>query len=119
MNRHVAKTGDIKSFVITEEAGIAKGIRRMIAITGEDARKASERANEAEARFDGMVTKLTGSEKDKAFKSFEPELNQLDISIIRKVELKTKLEAARRAILEETKAFEKVQIQVVSIDVST
>lgn len=34
---HVAKTGDIKSFKLMEEGSIAKGIRRIIAVTGEDA----------------------------------------------------------------------------------
>ena len=71
MISHVVKTGDIKTFVITEEAGIAKGIRRMIAITGEDARKASERANQVEASFDHILEKLIGAEKEKALKVFE------------------------------------------------
>ena len=31
--RHVAKTGDIKNSVITEEVGIAKGIRRIVAVS--------------------------------------------------------------------------------------
>ena len=34
---HVAKTGDIKDLVIIEESGIAKGIRRIVAVTGHDA----------------------------------------------------------------------------------
>lgn len=43
----------------------------MIAITGEDARKASERANEVEAAFDHIVAKLVGAEKEKALKVLE------------------------------------------------
>lgn len=34
---HVTKTGDIKSFKLMEEGSIAKGIRRIIAVTGEEA----------------------------------------------------------------------------------
>jgi alanyl-tRNA synthetase len=34
---HAAKTGDIKDVVITEVSGIAKGIRRIIAVTGHEA----------------------------------------------------------------------------------
>lgn len=67
---HVAKTGDIKQFVIIEEAGIAKGIRRVIAITGEEARQASLLAESTEARFESIV-KLDPKEKDKAIKIFE------------------------------------------------
>ncbi|EXX57273.1 alanine--tRNA ligase [Rhizophagus irregularis DAOM 197198w] len=36
---HVAKTGDIKHFTILEESGIAKGIRRIVAVTGEEAQQ--------------------------------------------------------------------------------
>jgi hypothetical protein len=36
---HVSKTGDIKHFTILEESGIAKGIRRIVAVTGEEAQQ--------------------------------------------------------------------------------
>ncbi|KAI5476969.1 alanine-tRNA synthetase [Pseudohyphozyma bogoriensis] len=114
---HVAKTGDIKDFVITEETGIAKGIRRVIAITGEEARAASVRANEAEARFDAIL-KLTGKEKDKALKVYETELNPLDISVVRKDVLKEKLKAARKAVADAAKALEKEQSKEVADKVS-
>lgn len=57
--------------MITEEAGIAKGIRRIIAITGDDAREASLRANETEAEFQS-IKKLSSKEKEKALKIYEP-----------------------------------------------
>ena len=38
-HRHVTKTGEIKDFVITEESGIAKGIRRIIGVTGNEAKE--------------------------------------------------------------------------------
>lgn len=68
--RHVAKTSDIKDFVIVEESGIAKGIRRIVAVTGEDARQVSHRANDTEARFEA-ITKLVGKEKEKALKIYD------------------------------------------------
>lgn len=34
---HVAKTGDISRFLIMEESSIAKGIRRIVGVTGEEA----------------------------------------------------------------------------------
>ncbi|GAA5865267.1 hypothetical protein JCM1840_003969 [Sporobolomyces johnsonii] len=105
---HVAKTGDIKDFVIIEESGIAKGIRRIIAITGEEARKASHLANDIEAKFEHIV-KLEGAEKDKAFKAFEVELSPLDISVVRKDRLKEKVKAERKAINDAARALEKEQ----------
>lgn len=68
---HVVKTGDIKDLVILEEAGIAKGIRRIIAVTGEEAKFASLKATETEAVF-RKLTKLAGKEQDKALKLYEP-----------------------------------------------
>ena len=65
--RHVAKTGDIKEFVITEESGIAKGIRRIIAVTGPEAREAIALAAEFERRLED-VKKLSGKEKEETLK---------------------------------------------------
>ena len=67
--RHVAKTGDIKEFVITEESGIAKGIRRIIAVTGPEAREAIALAAEFERRLED-VKKLSGKEKEETLKYF-------------------------------------------------
>jgi alanyl-tRNA synthetase len=51
---HVAKTGDIKDLVILSEESIAKGIRRIFAITGSDAQEACRLAND----FDAKLTKV-------------------------------------------------------------
>ena len=67
--RHVAKTGDIKGFVITEESGIAKGIRRIIAVTGHEAAEVTREANSLTARLD-VIDKLSGKEKDSQLKAF-------------------------------------------------
>ncbi|GAA5824475.1 hypothetical protein JCM11251_000438 [Rhodosporidiobolus azoricus] len=106
---HVAKTGDIKDFVITEESGIAKGIRRILAITGEDARKASHLANDAEARFDALLKLPAGAEKDAGLKAFEVEANTLAVSVVRREALKEKVKAERKAIADQARALEKEQ----------
>ena len=54
---HVAKTGDIKDLVILSEESIAKGIRRIFAITGSDAQEACRLANEFEVKL-GKVEKM-------------------------------------------------------------
>lgn len=67
--RHVAKTDDIKDFVITEESSIAKGIRRVVAVTGHEAHDISRKAGEFERRLD-RIESMEGKEKETAMKSF-------------------------------------------------
>ncbi|GAA6018258.1 hypothetical protein JCM10207_002888 [Rhodosporidiobolus poonsookiae] len=110
---HVAKTGDIKDFVITEESGIAKGIRRILAITGEEARQASHDAHDAEQRFDAML-RLSTAERDLQLKAFEGEVNQMAISVVRKDRLKEKVKAERKAIGDAARAAEKEQGKQIS-----
>jgi len=64
---HVAKTGDIKDFVITEESGIAKGIRRIVAVTGQEAYEASRVANALKVRLEQLES-TEGKEKDAGLK---------------------------------------------------
>ena len=51
-----------------EESGIAKGIRRLIAVSGPEAREAMATATAFEARF-AAVQNLSGKEKDEGFKT--------------------------------------------------
>lgn len=67
--RHVAKTGVIKDFVITEESGIAKGIRRVTAVTGREAYEVNRVADALTSKFD-LIEKKTGKDKDVALKAY-------------------------------------------------
>lgn len=64
---HVPSTGVIKGLVITEEGGIAKGIRRIIAVTAEDAQEVTRAADALAARI-SHARSLSGSEKEAAIK---------------------------------------------------
>lgn len=57
---HVRNAGDIGTFVITSEEAIAKGIRRIVAITGQDADKANVRAEGLEKQVEALATKVQG-----------------------------------------------------------
>jgi alanyl-tRNA synthetase len=67
--RHVAKTDDIKDFVIVEESSIAKGIRRIVAVTGHDAHDVSRQAMDFERRLT-RIENMNGKEKEAAMKVF-------------------------------------------------
>ncbi|TFK44615.1 tRNA synthetases class II (A)-domain-containing protein [Crucibulum laeve] len=102
---HVAKTGDIKDFVITEESGIAKGIRRIVAVTGKEAQDVTRRAHELSERLAALAQK-TGKSKDTALKVLGVELGQADISVIKKAELKDQLAIVRKAFDKQVKERE-------------
>lgn len=121
---HVAKTGDIKDFVITEESGIAKGIRRITAITGQEAQEATRVANEFKTRLD-VLENSSGNEKDAGLKALTvvsriigcalmwcsrtfQELGQADISVLVKADLKERLGAIRKAFDKQIKEKEAV-----------
>jgi alanyl-tRNA synthetase len=64
----VAKTGDIKDFIITEESGIAKGIRRIIAVTGHEAHEAARVAAVLSAKL-SQAEQMNGTDKEAALKA--------------------------------------------------
>jgi alanyl-tRNA synthetase len=115
---HVAKTGDIKDFVITEESGIAKGIRRVVAVTGEEANEVTRVANAFESRLERIEKMSLGKEKDAALKAYQFELLQADISVVRKAKLKDRLAVVRKTFDQETKALEAAAVKAV-LDVVT
>jgi alanyl-tRNA synthetase len=66
---HVFRTGDIKDFVVIEESGIAKGIRRITAVTGHEAEDVSRLASSLKARL-AQLELMSGKEKDAGLKAF-------------------------------------------------
>lgn len=67
--RHVQKTGDIKEFVIIEEGGIAKGIRRMVAVTGPEAAAATASMDAAEKQLADAKAMSDPKAKEAAIKA--------------------------------------------------
>ncbi|MCA9278570.1 MAG: alanine--tRNA ligase [Phycisphaeraceae bacterium] len=75
---HVKTTGDIATFALLSETGIAKGIRRVEAFTGEAAHTAKAAADALLARIDAAT-----SESDDQLQSIVSELNtSIDAAII-------------------------------------
>ncbi|TFY60907.1 hypothetical protein EVG20_g7252 [Dentipellis fragilis] len=102
---HVAKTGEIKDFVITEESGIAKGIRRITAVTGNEAADVTRQADVLTAAL-VQAEQASGKDKDAALKAFSVELGQADISVLRKADLRDRLAVLRKAFDKEIKERE-------------
>ncbi|KAI0359918.1 hypothetical protein OH77DRAFT_1419277 [Trametes cingulata] len=93
---HVARTGEIKDFVVTEESGIAKGIRRVVAVTGHEAAEARRLGESLTAQLNRIET-MSDAEKDVALKAYTVALGQADIALLKKNELRDRLAAVRKA----------------------
>ncbi|KAL4752698.1 alanine--tRNA ligase [Aspergillus terricola var. indicus] len=106
---HVQKTGDIKDLVILEESGIAKGIRRIIAVTGEDAHEVQRVAGEFEKRLDHLEAMPSGSAKEQNAKQIQVELNQLSISAVQKSKFRERFTQINKKIIDEQKAQQKLE----------
>lgn len=106
---HVQKTGDIKELVIVEESGIAKGIRRIVAVTGEDAYAVQRVATEFRKRLERLERMPNGHEKEQEIKTTQVDLNQLSISWITKSKLRDQFGKIIKAQLEEQKVVQKAE----------
>jgi len=102
---HVETTGLIKNLVITEESGIAKGIRRVVAVTGNEAHEISRTATTLEAELTAIERK-SGKDKDSAMKTFSTVLATADISLVRKAALRDRLAKLRKEYDADVKAAE-------------
>ncbi|KAA1107794.1 Alanine--tRNA ligase [Puccinia graminis f. sp. tritici] len=114
---HVKLTSEIKQLVLVEESGIAKGVRRIVAVTGEEARSVSQQAKDIEAKLDQIIG-LPVKDREAALKTFSVELAALEISVILKSKLKLKFSQAQKELVElakiQAKADEKKALQVVN-----
>ncbi|KAJ9648605.1 Alanine--tRNA ligase [Coniosporium tulheliwenetii] len=106
---HVDKTGEIKELIITEESGIAKGIRRIIAVTGQAAYEVQRVA----AEFSDQLAKLEkmpfSAEKEQQAKETQMQLNKLSISAVTKSQFRTRNEKIQKSILAEQKGAAKAE----------
>jgi alanyl-tRNA synthetase len=104
---HVRSTADIKDLVIIEESGIAKGIRRIIAVTGEDAHTVQRVADEFSERLQKLEGMLVSPKLEQDVKSIKLELDALAISAVRKNEFRQRVEKITRDILDHQKKMQK------------
>ena len=106
---HVEQTGLIKDLVITEENGIAKGIRRIVALTGEAAHQVQQEAKLFAERIDLLEAMPFGPEKAADIKATQVDLDRLSISTLTKEELKTRFAKIQKGVLDEQKKRQKAE----------
>ena len=106
---HVKTTEEIKELVILEESGIAKGIRRIIAVTGTDAEAVQRLAKQFEDRIARLEKMQPGEAKELEVKAVQAELNGLTISTITKKQLSERFDKVYKAQLDLQKAAQKAE----------
>jgi alanyl-tRNA synthetase len=104
---HVKHTGEIKELIILEESGIAKGIRRIVAVTGQTAYAVQREASEFEERLALMEKTAYSSSKEADAKKLGQELNNLNISAITKSQFRDRFSKVQKSILDQQKAAAK------------
>lgn len=107
---HVAQTGDIGGFSILSEEAVAKGVRRIVAVSGTEARKAVEEAE----RFDKKlkeISVLQGRALNAAVIEATKELDESAIPIVRKEEFRSRLAALKKIFDDADKAAKAVALE--------
>ncbi len=106
---HVDQTGLIKDLIIVEEGGIAKGIRRMVAYTGDAAHEVQRLAEAFSERLKVLESMPHGPEKEQEIKVIQGDLNGLKISVLTKEDLRTRFAKVQKDALEEQKKRTKAE----------
>lgn len=108
---HVAKTGEIKDLIIIEESGIAKGIRRIVAVTGNEAHEVQRIAKEFGEEISKAESLPFGSEKETKAKELGVALKKLSISVISKAKLTESFNKLDKSIKDQLKSKQKEELK--------
>lgn len=106
---HVEHTGLIKDLVIVEESGIAKGIRRIIAYTGEAAHQVQREAVEFAKKLDDLDALPFGPEKEAQVKAVSQDLSQLVIATLTKDDFNKRFQKISMSVVNEQKKRQKAE----------
>jgi len=114
---HLTNTSEAQKFVLISEEGIAKGIRRITAVTQERARDAVNTANAFAERTKDVAT-LEGALLVQEVKKLCLEINQLEISCVAKNDLNVVLKGLSARCQAWTKAEAKKKTDAAVTDVT-
>lgn len=95
---HLSNTKDAQAFVLLQEEGIAKGIRRITGITMHDAQAAIKLGEELNAKVTA-IGDLNGLELEEAVKALTAELNGASISAVLKSTLRDTLTSYAKKVV--------------------
>lgn len=103
---HVKRTGEIGRFRLVEESAVAKGIRRVVGVTGEKAAAAEQHAVEV-MRLLAAASQADDADLPALLAEINAKLNQSEMPVVEKAHLRTDLshlqERAKKAAKEAAK----------------
>jgi len=102
---HLTNTSESEGFFILEEGGIAKGVRRLVCVTGSKAADAQVRAEEFRARL-AAAKAMGDSEMDAQTSALNPDLDKLAISVVQKEEFRKEI----KGMIDRSKMYKKKQM---------
>ena len=106
---HVESTGEIKELIVLEESGIAKGIRRMIAVTGQAAYDAQRVADDFDTELKQLEAMENSHDREQRNKELNAHYAELAASALRKTSFKNRLGKVGKEIVEAQKAAQKAE----------
>ena len=106
---HVKNTSEIKDMVVLEENGIAKGIRRIVAVTGTLAHDVQREAEEWDKKVSQLENMKYSPEKEARTKEWQHELGKVEISTIAKTKLRERFGKIVKENLDHQKAASKAE----------
>mmetsp|Transcript_3070 Transcript_3070/g.8679 ORF Transcript_3070/g.8679 Transcript_3070/m.8679 type:complete len:969 (-) Transcript_3070:118-3024(-) len=109
---HLSNTKEAEAFCLLSEEGIAKGIRRIVFVTKDDAKKAIAEAEAFEAKLKKGES-LDGEALDAEVKSLTQELSSLTISAAKKAQFRDRIDNLTKKVL----AFKKKRLANISGEV--
>ena len=100
---HLTNTASAECFVLLEESGIAKGVRRIVGLTRTAAKEAKKRAQELQTRLNALTALPGSGELVNAFKAIKLEVDTASVSLVDKELMKKTL----NTVYETIKAYNK------------
>eukprot|EP01041_Mallomonas_annulata_P001725 gene1725-3341_t len=88
---HLSNTKEAEDFVIVEESGIAKGVRRIVGLTRNAAKEARKRAEDILIRLKNMRAMEAGPELLALSKAIKVEVDQTVVSLVDKEKMRSEL----------------------------
>ncbi|KAL0274298.1 UNVERIFIED_CONTAM: hypothetical protein PYX00_006755 [Menopon gallinae] len=115
---HLHRSGHIGDFVISSEEAIAKGIRRIVALTGPEASKAIKKAELFENELNEIKSRIDGGDSSKEISKriteLMEEISQATIQYWKKDELRNALKGIKKVLDEKEKTAKNAVINIVN-----